>query len=298
MSLDPPESQKAVRLFEGEFDTEDQLLSKIGAQTQFLKAVKKHAPEVIDSLRAGPFQCFRDAELHKDHWRTMGRYWLDLFALGNGKTLEDAIQENYDFLKSRRYPTSLDEKTAQVLTARLTPLVASLWNWSKNSGLDSDWCRARAFFTLVAWAENSKTELMADWSYGRAELELPDFQCEDFNFAWAWHPAYTSRSKIDRIVRQRFDNEWRAYLDDTARNFKGEHLTGRVKTKREPEHFTWLVWYQVRKPPMSPEEICDALGIKRDPQSYLSDDTKKVRKAINEIAHFLGLPLRPAKTSR
>jgi len=294
--------------YSGAFDLEDHALSRINAQMQFLKAVRDYAPDVLKALRAGPRDAFYDAELHESHWRIMGRYWLDILSLGNGRTLEDARLENYEFLKSRGQPTDpLDPEKAKLLTDRLEPLARSIWQWSRTSGLDADWCRARAFFTIVQWvfAENKSyfsdhTEIrtpVMDWSYDHPNVGTP-FQFEEFKFEWAWHPGRTSRSVITRVIRSLFEKDLREYLDKTEASFKEQTgIKTKLKEKRGDKHFHWFVLFQVNK--LSYSEIVRTYFPKRSNEKrleYISDDTKVVRKAINELAKFIDLPLRKEAT--
>src|SRR5438067_1944718 len=282
--------------YPGTFDLEDHTLSRINAQMQFLKAVRDYAPDVLKALRCGPAKAFYRAKLHESHWRIMGRYWMDIHSLGNGRTLEDARLENYEFLKSRGQPTDpLDPTKAKLLTRRLQPFAQSIWRWSKKSGLDSDWCRARAFFTIVQWvyAENKSyfsdnteiTQPKMDWSYDHPEVGIP-FQFDDFKFEWAWHPGRTSRPVITRVIRSMFEKELREYLDKTEVSYKQQTgVKTRFKEKRGTKHFHWLVLFQVNR--LSYQEIVRIQFPKRSNENrleYLSDDTKVVRKAINELA--------------
>jgi hypothetical protein len=211
--------------------------------------------------------------------------------LGEIGALKAASEEHREFLKSKGYQINLDTEGFRLLTKRLQPLVTSLWTWSKNSGLDADWCRARAFFTLarLSYSKAAGDASTIDWGYDHPEPGIT-FNCEDFSFSWAWHPARTSRSDITRIIRERFRRELKEYLDETEQRFK---LKKRVTRKRDKTHFLWLVLVQVKR--ISAREVIAQCFPERMPNGlleYSSDSTKFVRKAISDLANFIDLPLR------
>lgn len=282
---------KLTRYYDGEFDFDDQILSRINAQMQFLRAVHDHAHEVLVNLHNGPLECFRSAKLDETKPQLMPLYWFEVLSLGRNQSLMEAYEEHREFLKSKGYQINLDTEGFRLLAKRLQPLVTSLWKWSKDSGLDADWCRARAFFTLahLSYSKAVGDVSKLDWSYDHPEPAIA-FACEDFSFSWAWHPARTSRSEITRIIRERFSSELKEYLDETEQRFK---LKKRLTKKRDETHFFWLVLVQIKR--MSAREVVDQCFPERKPHGpleYSSDTTKSVRKAINDLANFIDLPLR------
>ncbi len=62
--------------------------------------------------------------------------------------------------------------------------------------------------------------------------------------------------------------------------------------KHDLRHIEWLVDYQIKEMGFLAisNKIKSEDSMNREP--YLSDDTKKVRKAINELAKTISLPLR------
>lgn len=293
-----------MRFYSGAFDLEDHALSRINAQMQFLRAVKDSVPEVLCELRDKPLKAFYRAKLHESHWRIMGRYWLDLLSLGSGGTLEDARVANLDFLRSRGQPIEpLDARTTLKLTRELTPLAQSLWKWSRDNGLDADWCRARGFFTLVQWvyaetkgyfSDNTPIrEVVIDWSYDSPDVAMP-VQLEEFEFEWAWHPGRTSRSVITRVIRARFEKELREYLDKTETMFKDQTgVKTRLVEKRGDKHFYWLAQFQVKRSSYAEIVRMHFPGRTNGKRTeHVSDNTKVVRKAINDLSKFIDLPLR------
>jgi hypothetical protein len=142
-------ASKLTRYYDGEFDFDDQILSKINAQMQFPKAVHDYAPDVLLNLNHGPLEYFRSSKLDQSKPQLIPLCWFEVLALGRNQSLIEAYEEHREFLKSKGYQINLDREGFRLLTKRLQPLVTSLWKWSKDNGLDTDWCRARAFFTLA-----------------------------------------------------------------------------------------------------------------------------------------------------
>ena len=174
---------KLTQNYNGEFDFDDQILSKINAQMQFLKAVHDHAPEVLLNLHNGPLEYFRSSKLDQSKPQLMPLYWFEVLSLGKNQSLTEAYEEHREFLKSTGYQINLDREGFRLLTKRLQPLVTSLWTWSKNNGLDTDWCRARAFFTLahLSYSKAVGDVSKLDWSYDHPEPGVA-FAGEDFFF--------------------------------------------------------------------------------------------------------------------
>jgi len=290
-----------MEFYSGALDLEDHTLSRINAQMQFLKAIRRHASNVLDELRDELLVYFRSAKLHESKPHMMPLYWFYVLTLGRGGSLREAIHEHAVFLKSKGFVPSLDKAVLSLTTERLRPLANGLWSWSEANGLDVDWVRQRAFFTLAHWVYNGAKSTLRehsgmkdsqnDWSYNHPDVAIP-FELKDFTFAWAWHPARDSRSSITKIIRQRFKEKLQENLDNTEATFKEQTgIKTPLKRKHNEEHFHWLVLFQVKK--MSYSEIVGPSDLRK---GYLSDDTKKVRKAINDLARLIDLPLRSEGT--
>jgi hypothetical protein len=275
-------STKLKRLTRGEFDTTDYALSRFGAQQLFLRTIKVLMPEVLDDLRNDCYQVYLATKLPEYHWRVMPNVWVDIY--------NNQISDGEQFL---------------------LPLRESIWSWSKRWNLDTDWCRARIFFTLVTWAtprtaytyskeEGEKiieiTDKCEDWSYGEMYWGDANINIEEFIFKSIWNPLYMSRSGVDRTTRAYFEKEWTEYLDKIEERFYQKNDARRSLYSPKQEHFNWLVKYQIKC--MSAELIFAEENPKiyasRKKEGGISEHTKFIRKAYNKLANFIYLPLRPS----
>jgi capsule polysaccharide modification protein KpsS len=110
-----------------------------------------------------------------------------------------------------------------------------------------------------------------------------------------WEPTYDYRKAIKREILQSFNQHLEEYLD-RMESLVEERGCVRTKTKNEPEHFEWLACFQVKG--MSYTKIKDRFKPQAPSQkTYLSDDTKAIRKAINDLAKYIGLSLRKDGTA-
>jgi hypothetical protein len=82
---------KLTRYYDGEFDFDDQILSRINAQMQFLKVVHDHAHEVLLNLHNGPLECFRSARLHESKPQLMPLYWFEVSSLGRNRSFKGGL---------------------------------------------------------------------------------------------------------------------------------------------------------------------------------------------------------------
>jgi hypothetical protein len=191
----------------------------------------------------------------------------------------------------------------------LLPLRESIWAWSKRWNLDTDWCRARIFFTLVTWGtprtaytyskeEGEKIieikDKCEDWSYGEIVWGDADINLEEFVFKSFWNPLYMSRSGADRTTRAYFEKEWTEYLDKIEERFYQKNDARPALYSPKQEHFNWLVKYQIKC--MSAELIFAEENPKiyasRKKEGNISEYTRFIRKAYNKLANFIYLPLR------
>ena len=260
--------EEAPRLWQGEFDDPDQSLSRTGARLYYLRAIKKVHPAVLEALAGEPLERFRAAKLHEYHFRTLGSVWRDIEA--------SEIPESEPML---------------------VPLRESLWAWAERWNLNDDWFRARAFFTLADWCFKPETFAGLKWSYGIL-IWGHEFKVEPFKFKWAWNPLKESRFVAERVMRAAFDEMMRQYFDETEARATS---LGYKPTRRKIElkRFEWLLCFQIKG--MTYAQICE----QENPQLYadheargtLGDHTKRIKKAINDLAKLMFLPLDKERTT-
>lgn len=246
--------------YSGEFDYGDLALTRANLQNRFLGYVKEHAPEVLEDLRRDPLKHFIKARLNVGHPGINCQDWQCLASIGT--------------------EAAPDAATVKALM----PLRKSLWRWSQDNGLDVDWCRATAFFTLAKWSRSATKD--ADWNYPQPLLlGQNNFSENEFLFRIAWQPAYRSRSRVKQAAERLFKAELEKYLDDIETGWKNRGMV-RLKKKHAVDHFYWLILFQVKG-----KEFQDVFKIAFPRQS--GDDTRHLRAEIGELADLIDLPLRP-----
>jgi hypothetical protein len=272
--------QRTKRLTSGEFDSRNYTLSSIGAQQIFLRTIQVLAPEVLQDLKESCLEVFTESALPEYHWRLFPHVCADLF--------DNNIRPEESFLSAIR---------------------EGIWSWSERWNLDTDWCRERAFYTLVKWGkpttaytyteEEGDKEITVidertDWSYGAEPPWAYNFEMEEFVFKWVWDPRRWQRSQADHVARGYFEKEWREYLDKVEETFIQATNATRSLTAPKQEHFNWLVLYQIKR--LSAEEIFaqdnPSAYASRKKEGNVSEYTKYIRKAYNKLAKFIYLPLR------
>jgi hypothetical protein len=260
--------EESPRLWQGEFDDPDHSLSRTGARLYYLRAIKKVHPMVLKSLAGEPLEHFRAAKLHEYHFRTLGSVWNDIEA--------NEIPESEPML---------------------APLRESLWKWAEEWKLNDDWFRARAFFTLADWCFKPQTFAELKWSYGIL-IWGSEFKVNPFKFEWMWNPLKESRFVAERVMRAAFNEMMREYFEATEARATSLGYK-RALRKIELRHFEWLVYFHIKG--MTYAQICE----QENPQLYadykirgvLSDHTKPIKKAINDLSKLMFLPLDKGRTS-
>lgn len=271
-----------MRLSQIDFDNEDYALSRIGAQQVFLRTVNEIVPEVLDDLNKESFDLFREA------YRVPVEHYHMKELSDEGNELANALWYVIPVIREEIW--SDDPKEFALFKK-------SLWNWSEKWNLNTDWCRIRAFYTIATWLLEPKKRSELDWYYDNPEW-MTKCEIEDYEFKWAWHPGRTPRTVIERVMRNLFESRMKEYLDRVEERFFIENSARRALNKKQEEHFAWLVLFHVKN--MAYKDIFNRYKEKNN----LGTD-KAIRKAINETARLIDLPLqqnsrnpgRPRKTS-
>jgi hypothetical protein len=222
-----------MKLAEIDFDTPEHLISQRGAQHEFLREIKRTAPEVLDDLSKGPFALYR--EIRGDpveyHRRLRG---------------EELTAKENERANAHPYITSaIWRDMAEGKADEFEPLVESLRCWSQRWNLDEDWCRAFAFFALANWLMVPEKRTKRDWNYMSIDWGIP-FEVEVFKFEWAWHPLRNQRANIESVMRKMFEEQMKEYLDGIEKRLIDQSGAVRALTKTQSAHFAWLVSYQIK----------------------------------------------------
>ncbi|MCG3145719.1 MAG: hypothetical protein HONDAALG_03370 [Gammaproteobacteria bacterium] len=116
------------------------------------------------------------------------------------------------------------------------------------------------------------------------ELNLHDFWIEPLEFASdLWRPLVQSEEEFERRVRDDFEIALKRYLIDSKRYLDLRPDLKRVWGKTELSHYEWLARFQCKKERIA--DIASTVGEQRTRST--------VKDAIDDVAEFIGLPLRP-----
>lgn len=241
-----------ARLFFGEYEPANRELSIGTARVVFLNATRLHVPAVLEDLRDNCFDLYCRLETEPLRW------WE---------------------VRYGRRPTAL--------------LCRSLLAWARKWHLEPEWCLDAAVSTMWDWSMLPSSLETLDWQQGEGGWMVPTHEEERrFVFEHAgWEPTYDYRAKIKQEIEQAFKKQLEDYLERIESLVEHRGYV-RTKSKTKREHFEWLACFHVAE--MSFEEINDKFRPPNGPDrlEHLSDDTKAIRKAVNEPARFISLPLR------
>jgi hypothetical protein len=114
-------------------------------------------------------------------------------------------------------------------------------------------------------------------------MNLHDFWIEPFEFTSDfWRPLIQSEEEYVRRVRDDFESKFKRHLEDSKRYLEWHPGLKNIWGKTELAHYEWLARYQCAN--------ATVYGLAKE-----ADRTRPtVQQAIEEVAEFIGLPLRPA----
>jgi hypothetical protein len=284
-----------LRLGNGEFESQEEGRvppSVHHARDLFLETLSKMIPEVLSDLYDNAFDTYQKAGLHFDaavheerlkHLNTYDR-------IGELSRLEYQHRWNSpDWRNFEGEEITYDEN--------LSALQSNIFDWSRTWKLDADWCRERAFKTLDWWCSYPDMRERLMWNYEPVWETVIAFRRGEhprFTFEYkTLYPRDGHRPTLERRITESFKRELKAFLDSREQMAKEAGMKP-VPKKREQTHFEWLVCFQVKG--MSPKEILQqyvpsdyAAALERN---SMSEYTKRVRKAVNEVSRLIVLPLR------
>lgn len=291
-----------MKLFFGEYEPGNRELSIGNARVAFLNAVHIHVPEVLKELSEYPFDLFKSIGAPFVQWWQIKHGGCNEVYDAEVRARRSNDAQHRVMFRTRRDPSQPLEAFSPGV--RIGELREILLEWAKAWHLEPEWCLEHALRTMYNWHQSPHDLEQLMWQQGGGSWMVPTNE-EERRFVFehpGWEPTHDHRKKIKEEIIQAFNKRLEDYLDFI------EALVlerGFVKTKRknERDHFEWLACFQVKA--MSYEEIKDAFrsSVDSGKRTYLSDDTKAVRKAVNELARFIGLPLRddgcrPGRRSR
>ncbi len=286
----------------GEHEPSAGRYSQIDARKFFLHVIDYCAPKAVQALQEEPYHLYLKTSFRIDltSYHSSKHLSKQIVAMTlDGKDRRGVPQWSEVELEPSSWSFDYDEN--------LIKLRESLFQWSKNQHLDAMWCRAFAYQTLDYWSR--LPERCNDVSWYSATNGTPSCLFRPLPYEEAASKeqrtltfvreledySRTKRAQIRAGAVKAFEQYLDSHLDQMEATANKRGFAATLK-KREPLHFEWFVNFQVNG--MSYEDVFALhfpnLHASLKQQGKLSsDNTKAIRKAINEISRIIELPLRP-----
>ncbi len=240
------------------------------ARVEFLRAIKSHAPYVL---------CAVD-------WRlSLSRDVLPLYRVLNLATLNSSRRDEWSRTLADLACSKEDiQQASRYLPDALHPTLrfeTALCEWGKANNLTDVWLLSEALATLDQWQRFGVTD---DWTYSSPAVEMYDMD-EAFSFTFdPWDMKEDTWSSYKAKATSAFT----AWLDDyKERTLELRRVEPKAFNKREPQHFVWLVEWQVNE--LTQDEIASKY---QDEEGFAMSS---VSEAITKTAALVGLTLRPER---
>ncbi len=243
------------------------------AMLQFLRAIKRIAPEVLSSLASDVLPLYQSvylsgAEFDRDY---LINGFTNEISNGVGSAGRIPIASMPDDLLLERSGGNGFFK-----------LRIAVWRWAKLFHLDGR-VLDFAMRTLKTWNQSSAME-ERDWEYGLESPIILDPQL-GFRFEYPqWQPGADTWSSYEKkfdLALSRAKDEYKQKMRLTLKGIKSGKPVGKYKS----EHFEWLVYFQSKKKDY--EEIYEMYKAACNVGSV-----KTVSKAVKESAMLIDMPLR------
>ncbi len=313
-------SRFGVSEYEGAVEDEE-LLSVEHMRSYFLQSVSELVPEVLDELESELLPLYRVISLFcyeadekrreesdvriratwRDHnrptWEYVENAWINR---SPDKSFVVQFDEYYSFYDEDDTWNVPFFRTPAHKDPNIAAFIEKMFDWSRRHNLDAVWCRARAYETLDFWCYDQSYLERRIWKYEPLDLlpfalhpiTLSKYDSMEFIFKFlTLYPSVGYRPDVEREITEDFKAQLKFFLDGREKIASKAGMSP-TPNKREMSHFIWLAQFQVKE--MSYREISNEVDPPRGSAKapYLSDDTKKVRKAVNDLARAIKLPLR------
>jgi hypothetical protein len=242
------------------------------ATLEFLRAVKRVAPEVLSSLGKDVLPLYQS--IYSSETAFEREYLLTHFpsevtyGLGLGRIPIASMQD--EFL--------MDGSGGVFLMLR-----CAVYRWAKHFHLNG-LVLACAVETLRAWSQAGTTRHF-DWEYQLEHPVIVDPTLE-FHFEYPeWQPNSDSWSSYQKKLDEALScakREYKHVMVSIANGIKGSRAVDKRESSR---HFDWLVHFQVKE-----RDYKDIYEQYR--QDCNLESLRAVQKAVGEAAKLVGLPLR------
>lgn len=242
------------------------------ARTEFLHAIKSHAPAVLSSLESDALPLYE--------------------SISENITVVELATWHEELAEMSRLEFVGDERGEKEYLASLpvschpnARFEIALCKWGKCYHLTDKWIFSEALKTLEMWQRSGPS---SDWACAREEYQ-PDVEMyEDeraFHFTFdPWDAALDTRASFKKKVCESFKAWLEDYCERTEESHGGDN---KAYDSRKPDHYVWLVEHQI-----------NGLRYEDVAQKYQSEkglDTGPICEAVTRLAKMLGLTLRPAR---
>jgi hypothetical protein len=227
---------------------------------QFLRAVHKTTPEVMEALRDELLPLFKTSALFR------------------------AVSAMFAWVEG-------EPKDQPATPAQIEAFKRVLNQWAEKFGLRDQWLLEVAVRTLNHWRKKSDALGALYWAelpFTHPPLPPEDREIEFRHAGWRVETEYWS--EFASRTNAAFKQHLRSYRETIRRNMSDLGLSLPPEI-RNPEHYTWLALYQIRR--YSPASIAELLN---SDQKTLLENT--VLKAVKSTADLVGLTLRQPRKGK
>lgn len=228
--------------------------TRLAAREEFLRQIKRTAPQVLSELAKHALPIYRDIypiNIESDvelalYYFTL-RNWRDL----RSPLFQPLIRElNEPPDKGRFIPNEFYLHTElsgdlKNLRDKLSNLEDALCRWSERFNLTDEWCLDHALQTLAHWVSSGELENF-DWQY---KLKSYDFEesngdgIRTFKYL-AWNPEADTWSSYKQRTEKALAEELANYRKQVEQSVKAsKQYIAREKTSGE--HYKWLIYFQI-----------------------------------------------------
>jgi hypothetical protein len=260
--------------------------SRQDARASFLRTIKKHRPDVLESLRRDVWHVHSKL-FHPDCGIPLNQAILNQSEDTISFNPQSSNWYNYFFWNCRLFSTlGREVLVPDPYQERLVLLKEAISNWAERFQLTDEWCLDYILATLYEWSQSDQPD---DW---RCEQRAPLIEGDPerhFKFEFfAWHVDAEDWASYKKRLNESFNAYLLAYRVHQENSAKSRKIDP-ARKKRAGMHYFWLVDFHIPQPgakTLSDTEIAE----RYDGGSGL--DRSTVYEAIHSTASLIGLTLR------
>jgi len=252
----------------------------------FLRTIKEHRPDVLDSLHRDVWPAHREL-FHPDCGIPLNQAILNQSEDTISFNPQSSDWYNYFFWKWRVFSNlGWEGLVPSPYQERLILLREAISNWAERFRLTDEWCLDHILITLYEWSQSEQPG--DDWRYQQRVFYSEGDLERLFKFEFsAWHVDAEDWASYRKSLEERFLRTLLAYRAHQEDNAKSRKIS-LARKKRNKEHYQWLVDFHV--PQADGKTFSDSkIAEKYDDGSGL--DRSSVYEAIHSTASLIGLTL-------